>query len=154
MTDRLEAVIRVHIAQLRREAAKAASSTGVKSMTDVTGFGLLGHAHEMAHLGNVDFRLYVESMPWLPGAIAYGKAGAFPGGMSNNQNYFAPWVRFDKDIPILMQDLLWTPETSGGLLIAIPPAAIARFHSIFGGAKIIGEVLPGDGHIDVVNDSI
>lgn len=136
--------------KLNRDAAAAAAQAGVQSMTDITGFGLLGHAHEMAHLGAVNFRFYLEQLEWLPGAMDYALAGAFPGGMANNLDYFAPWTTFAPAISDLMQDMLWTPETSGGLLMAVPPASVAELQSLYPSAKMIGEVLAGDGHIEVV----
>lgn len=138
---------------LNSKAAEAAEAANVKSMTDITGFGLLGHAHEMAHLGNVNFRLYLRALPWLPGAVDNGKNGAFPGGMANNLNYFSPWVMFESGVTTLMQDMLWTPETSGGLLAAVPESKVSDFLDILPGAAIVGEVLPGDGHIEVVDST-
>lgn len=145
-----------HVAQavasmkiLNRQAALAAHAAGSRSMTDITGFGLLGHAHEMAHLSGVNLHFRLSRLQWLPGAIDYGRAGAFPGGMGNNLNYFSPWVTFDGDISQLMQDMLWTPETSGGLLVAVPPAAVKTFKSHCETAAVVGEVLEGDGHIAV-----
>lgn len=139
---------------LNSRAAEAAEAAGVKSMTDVTGFGLLGHAHEMAHLGQVDFRLYLSDLPWLPGAIEGGMNSAFPGGMANNLNYFSPWVTFERSVTTLMQDMLWTPETSGGLLAAVPESGVSVFLDILPDAVVVGEVLSGDGHIHVVDSSV
>jgi len=136
---------------LNKSAADAAIASQTKSLTDVTGFGLLGHAHEMAHLSMVNFRLYLGDIQWLPGAIEYGKAGAFPGGMANNLNYFSPWLTFEPTILTLYQDLLWTPETSGGLLASVNPDFLDIFLANCPGAIVIGEVLPGDGHIEVVS---
>jgi selenide,water dikinase len=136
--------------RLNDRAAQAAQAAGVKSMTDVTGFGLLGHAHEMAHLSGVNLRFKKDAFPWLPGAIACGAAGAFPGGKGNNEHYFSPWVKFGDSVEQLWRDLLWTPETSGGLLAAVPPGAVPVFQDHFADAVIIGEVLEGDGHIEVV----
>lgn len=136
--------------RLNRRAAEAALECAVKSMTDITGFGLLGHAHEMAHVSGVDFRLQADALPWLPGAEAYGELGAFPGGMGNNRDYFEPWVRFDQDISELFQRLLWTPETSGGLLAAVEPAKVDDFRRMCPEAIEIGHVIPGDGHIHVI----
>jgi selenide,water dikinase len=135
--------------ELNRTAADAAAAAGVKSMTDITGFGLLGHAHEMAHLGLVNFRFYLERLPFLPGALDYGRAGSFPGGMANNLDYFRDWVRFDETVPLLMQDMLWTPETSGGLLAAVAPDQVETFRRLCPAAVAIGEVLPGDGHLEL-----
>jgi selenide,water dikinase len=139
--------------KLNSKAAEAAEAAGVNSMTDITGFGLLGHAHEMAHLGQVDFRLFISDLPWLPGAIESGMNGAFPGGMANNLNYFSPWVTFESGVTNLMQDMLWTPETSGGLLAAVPESEVSGFLDLLPDAVIVGQVLPGDGHIHVVDSS-
>ena len=136
--------------QLNQQAAEAASEAHVKSMTDITGFGLLGHAHEMAHLGKVDFKIFSGRLTWLPGAVKYGRDGHFPGGMANNRSYFASWVEFGGEISTLTQDLLWTPETSGGILAAVKPANLAKFQELCPSAIVIGEVLDGDGHLEVV----
>jgi selenide,water dikinase len=135
--------------RLNRQAAKAAQAAGVKSMTDVTGFGLLGHAHEMAHLSGVRIRLHLDALPWLPGAIACASAGAFPGGKGNNEHYFSPWVDFADSIEQLKRDLLWSPETSGGLLAAVEPSSLSIFKEHLADAFVVGEVLEGDGHIEV-----
>jgi selenide,water dikinase len=134
---------------LNRAAAHAAEAAACIAMTDITGFGFLGHAHEMAHLGGVNFRIFLSKLTWLPGALDYGKAGAFPGGMANNLNYFSPWVSFDEGIGQLEQDMLWTPETSGGLLAAVSPDQVETFQTHLEDAVVVGEVLPGDGHIIV-----
>lgn len=136
--------------RLNRQAAEAAQAAHAHSLTDITGFGLLGHAHEMAHLGHVAFHFDLDKLPWLPGALAYGEAGAFPGGMGNNLQYFSPWVTFSKDVSQLMQELLWTPETSGGLLAAVAPEHVAQFQALCDTAVVVGRVVEGDGQI-VVN---
>lgn len=133
---------------LNRAAARAAQNVGAHAATDITGFGLLGHAHEMAHLGHVSFAFDLPSLPWLPGARDYGSAGAFPGGMDRNRDYFKPWVTFENVAP-LDQALLWTPETSGGLLVALSPEASDAFMAQMPDAIAVGDVQPGDGHIFV-----
>lgn len=137
--------------RLNREAARAGKIARATSMTDITGFGMLGHAHEMAHLGQVDFRLHLEKLPWLPGALDYGRQGAFPGGMASNMAYFSPWVSFDGQVSQLMQDMLWTPETSGGLLASVAGQEVELFLSNCRDACVVGEVTEGDGHIHVLS---
>jgi selenide,water dikinase len=132
---------------LNRQAAQAAQAANAHSMTDITGFGLLGHAHEMAHLSLVDFRIDMDKLPWLPGAIGYGQAGAFPGGMARNLDYYSRWVTFGEGVSLLMQDMLWTPETSGGLLVAVAPEMGELFRKGCETAVVIGEVLEGSGYI-------
>lgn len=137
--------------RLNKNAAEAAIAAEAHSMTDITGFGLLGHAHEMAHLGQVDFRFQLHKLPWLPGALAYGEAGAFPGGATANHQFFAPWVEFAPEVSQLYQDMLWTPETSGGLLVALSPERVERFINQCPEAVIVGDVSQGDGHLLVDN---
>jgi selenide,water dikinase len=132
---------------LNRQAAQAAQAANAHSMTDITGFGLLGHAHEMAHLSLVDFRIDLDKLLWLPGAIGYGQAGAFPGGMARNLDYYSRWVTFGEGVSPLMQDMLWTPETSGGLLVAVAPEMVELFRKGCETAVVIGEVLEGSGNI-------
>jgi selenide,water dikinase len=132
---------------LNKQAAQAAQAANAHSMTDITGFGLLGHAHEMAHMGLVDFHFHLDKLPWLPGAIGYGQAGAFPGGMARNLDYFRDWVTFGDDVGVLMQDMLWTPETSGGLLVAVASEMVDVFMEACETAVVVGEVVAGNGRI-------
>jgi selenide,water dikinase len=135
--------------QLNKEAAEAADKLGVVSMTDVTGFGLLGHAHEMAHLSAVNLRLFFGALRFLAGTRDYAKAGAFPGGMHNNKHFYSPWVTFDENLSDAEQDIVWTPETSGGLLVSIAEKSAETYLRLVPQAKVIGIVEPGDGHIHV-----
>ena len=133
--------------RLNRAAARAAAVAGAHAMTDITGFGLLGHAKEMARQGDTDFRFDLARLPWLPGALDYGRAGAFPGGMDNNAGFFRPHVTFAGGIDPLYQDMLFTPETSGGLLVAVPPAGVASFLAALPDAAVVGRVTTGEGRI-------
>ncbi len=133
--------------RLNRAAAAAAVACQARAMTDITGFGLLGHAQEMAAQGAVDFRLQLSRLPWLPGAEAYGQAGAFPGGMGNNAQHFGPQVTFAAEISYLYRDLLFTPETSGGLLIALPPECAGDLLTRLPDATQVGLVTAGEGRV-------
>jgi selenide,water dikinase len=143
----------VSMSRLNRDASRLAQKFGVHAMTDVTGYSLLGHAHEMAHLGSMNFKIFFRSLRWLPGAELYGEQGIFPGGMSRNRNYFSQWTVFDAKIGITQQELLFDPETSGGLLIAVDTAqADALCEALIAAgdaASIIGEVESGNGMINV-----
>jgi selenide,water dikinase len=134
---------------LNKTAAEAAQLAQAHSLTDITGFGLLGHAHEMAHLGLVDFHIQLAKLSWLPGALRYGEARAFPGGMGRNLDYFSRWVNFGPDVSQLMQDMLMTPETSGGLLVALPAEQVETFMAHCETAVPIGHVTAGEGFIHV-----
>jgi selenide,water dikinase len=144
--DHLAAAV-ASMKRLNRAAAQAAQAAGARAMTDITGFGLLGHAQEMARQGATDFRFGLSRLPWLPGAVDYGRDGAFPGGMGNNAVFFSSSVTFADDIEYLYRDLLFTPETSGGLLVAVPPAGVAAFLGRLPDAAVVGRVTAGTGHI-------
>lgn len=134
---------------LNKNAAEAAQIAGASAVTDITGFGLLGHAREMVAAAAVDFRFNLNSLPWLPGAVAYGEKGAFPGGMGNNMRFFAQHVSFGPTVSQLYQDLLFTPETSGGLLVAVDKDQVERFQQHCPSAVVVGEVIKGNGTIHV-----
>lgn len=148
-TDTAVATAVASMKQLNKVAAVAAQAAQANGVTDITGFGILGHAHEMAVQGGVDFHFFADRLPWLPGARRYGEQGAFPGGMGRNLHYFQPHVTFADNIDRVTQDLLWTPETSGGLLVALPPHQVQTFRQICETAVLIGEVTPGHGRIYV-----
>jgi selenide,water dikinase len=134
---------------LNREASRVALAVGATGMTDVTGFGLLGHAQEMASQSGVGLRFVSSHLPWLPGAADYGRAGAFPGGMGRNLDFFAPHVTFGDGLDLLFQDLLWTPETSGGLLVALPVETVPSYLKQVPQAVLVGRAVEGDGQIVV-----
>jgi selenide,water dikinase len=138
---------------LNRCAAQAGQAVGVRAATDVTGFGLLGHATEMTQAGGVRFRLRMSAIPLLPGAVDYAAEWVFPGGSHSNRAFYGPLVHFDADIPEDRQMLLWDAQTSGGLLLAIPAARVDDFMAACAGheqqAWVVGEVTEGEG-IEVV----
>ncbi|MGH9488309.1 MAG: selenide, water dikinase SelD [Terriglobales bacterium] len=126
------------VASMRRlngEAAAAALAAGAHAVTDVTGFGLLGHAREMASASHVHLRLHAAAMPWLPGARACA-LGCQSQGLQNNRDFLAPAVEFAAGVREEERVLLYDPQTSGGLLVSLPEAA-ADFPGV-----LIGEVEP------------
>jgi selenide,water dikinase len=143
----LEAAIRSMV-QLNRRAAELAQRVPFHAMTDITGFALLGHAYEMASQSGVRFRFELERLPFLEGARDYADLWLFPGGTCNNERTFEQYVTF-RDVPDEIQQLLYTPETSGGLLIALAPAAADRLAVLCGEAGQpvwrVGEVVEGRG---------
>ena len=106
--------------ELNRDAARLACDFGATALTDVTGFGLLGHLAEMARSGATGFELSHATLPWLPGAERLAEAGSFPGGAHDNQKHFSPNVRWEAPVASWQQTLCYGPETSGGLLMTIP----------------------------------
>ncbi len=139
--------------QLNRDAARLIQQVGVHACTDVTGFALLGHGYEIAERSSVRLRLYFDQIPFLEGAKAYADDNLFPGGSCRNRDAYACRVDFPPRLSEEMQMLLFTPETSGGLLVAVPPEAVAtlgaRFDAIGHDFWVIGEVVEGIG-IEVV----
>lgn len=137
--------------RLNKRAAEAALLAEANGMTDVTGFGLLGHAQEMCSQAGVDFHIRVGDLPWLPGAVAYGKAGSFPGGRGRNEDFFIEHVLFGDEVPMLYRDMLWTPETSGGLLVSVPAGMERVYLEGCPAGVVIGHVTNGTGRIWVGN---
>ncbi len=139
--------------RLNRCAAQAGQAVGVRAATDVTGFGLLGHATEMTQAGGVRFRFRMSAIPLLPGAADYAAEWVFPGGSHSNRAFYGPLVHFDAAIPEEQQMLLWDAQTSGGLLLAVPAARVDDFVAACAGheqrAWVVGEVVEGEG-IEVV----
>jgi len=113
--------------RLNRAASEAAVEVGAHSATDITGFGLLGHASEMADLSNVTLRFSMSTIPLMSGARDYAGQWIFPGGAANNKQAYESLVRFEGAIPQEDQMLLFDPQTSGGLLIAVPASQREMF---------------------------
>ena len=112
---------------LNRAAAEAMSSVDAHGVTDITGFGLMGHGREMAKASGVTLEIDWRAIDFLPGALDYAKAGAIPGGLHNNRDFAACDVTMDPAVPPEIAHLLYDPQTSGGLLISMPEADAARF---------------------------
>jgi selenide,water dikinase len=104
---------------LNREICESMLSVDVHGCTDVTGFGLLGHAREMALASNVTLEISASALRFLPGAIEYSKAGAHSGGLNNNRDFVESCVIMPPEIPAEIEALLYDPQTSGGLLISL-----------------------------------
>lgn len=143
------------MATLNRAAAKAMIEVGPSACTDVTGFGLLGHLHEMATGSGVDVVVHAGAVPSLPAAWTFAGADVVPGGTLNNLAYVADHVRFAAGVSRAAQLILADAQTSGGLLISLPAARasallVALRDQGVAEAAIIGEVTgQGAGHITI-----
>ena len=123
-----------------RNAARLMGEFGVRAGTDITGFGLLGHAWELAQGSAVSLRIYANRVPALPGAMKYA-ASHIPGGLLNNLAWVKGHLRVADKIPGNVLNLLADPQTSGGLLVALgPDAAEAYAEAVGSPAAVIGEV--------------
>jgi selenide,water dikinase len=111
------------MATLNRGAAEAMLEVGVSAATDITGFGLLGHLHEMTRAAGVQARIIAAAVPVLDAAWALARAGAIPGGTQRNREAVAPAVSWE-GIPEDVQVVLCDAQTSGGLLISVPAARV------------------------------
>ena len=139
--------------KLNREAAQLIRQVGVRSVTDVTGFALLGHGYEMAEKSGAMLRFHLERIPFLAGAREYADMWLFPGGTCDNEQAYEHAVTFAAGIEEEVRQLLYTPETSGGLLVAVPPRRLERLLGLFEEAGhpcwVVGEVVEGAG-VEVV----
>ncbi len=115
LRDRTAAVM----ATLNRRAAELMLSFDVHACTDVTGFGLLGHACEMVEDSPVGFVLWARDLPLLPGVTGFCEMGLLPVGLYRNREFRAGMVEIDPSVPQELQDVMFDPQTSGGLLIAL-----------------------------------
>ncbi len=156
--ETMEAAI-TSMARLNRRASQLVRQSGIENIhacTDITGFGILGHASEMAKQSKeVDLVFEVDEIPFLPGARKYAQMGCLPGGVGRNRAFLQteghPMVQILKSIPDDIENLLFDPETSGGLFFAIDPTCAAAIEAAFNQAGEslwrVGSVVQGSGLI-------
>ena len=114
------------MAALNRAARDVMVKYPVHSCTDVTGFALLGHSFEMAQGSGVTVHIQTENVPFHKEAWAFADMGLVPSGAYRNRDYAEAGVRLTREIARPMQDILYDPQTSGGLLIALPEEDAAQ----------------------------
>ncbi len=127
---------------------------GVHAMTDVTGFGLLGHAREMARGANVNIQINMQALPFLPQVETLAAQGFITGASARNWAGYQQDITLDSNISDVQKALLCDPQTSGGLLVSCSPDAVdevmACFHAHgFAAAALIGEILEGKAKVNV-----
>jgi selenide,water dikinase len=142
---------------LNRAASEAALAIGgVHAVTDVTGFGLLGHAHELAHLSGVSVAIDTARLAWIGDVRRYAEQWIFPGGAERNEAYYTRWVAVADGRSLATWEfrLLHDPQTSGGLLIAVAPQQldelVGRLRAAGERADVIGEAHPGAGELTLL----
>lgn len=128
---------------LNRNASRAALAVGVRCATDITGFGLLGHASHIARASGVSLHFNGGSLPELPGARQLWRDGVRTGGADRNEQFLAPIARWTTADPADVA-LALDPQTSGGLLSAVPPAALDDYLSAVPDAVVVGSVVARD----------
>jgi selenide, water dikinase len=149
--DLLEAV--GWMKKLNRSASRLAVESDLHGGTDITGYSLMGHGSEVAQASGVRLRFSYEKIPFIRGARRYAEAGAFPGGAWDNQAFYGSSVHFKTNLDEADRMLLFDPQTSGGLLLAVAPEKMAALFEL--AAKLdqpvweIGQVEVGAG-IEIV----
>jgi selenide,water dikinase len=113
-------------------ASYNARQAGVQALTDVTGYGILGHAHEMATAGEAGIRFSASALPLLPGALEYSYRGITTGGAARNRRYLDGKVHISPDVSEEMSHILFDPQTSGGLLFTVSQETIRPLEDAFG----------------------
>jgi len=134
------------MATLNERASALMLKTGVHSCTDITGFGFVGHALQMAKNSGVGFRVAVSDMPLFPTTEDLCRRGFKAGGLGRNREFYSKRVVFAADVPENLRDILFDPQTSGGLLISLARTKATRLLADLkeGGiadAAIVGEVV-------------
>src|SRR5216684_158057 len=132
---------------LNKKAAEfiTENDVSVNAMTDITGFGLIGHAREMALASNVSLALHADRIPLLAGALECVRAGHIPAGLKNNREFAECLVEYDDGVPDDIRTLLFDPQTAGGLLIAVNTQGndwVSKLNAAGIPAMQVGEVLP------------
>lgn len=133
------------MAELNRDAAEGLYDFGANACTDITGFGLLGHALEMARASDASLAIDLKALPVLPGALALAERGFLTGGGLSNHEYVKDDISMDGRVASALLMLLCDPQTSGGLLVAIPAKKAPRYLAALKkrgvrDAAVIGEV--------------
>jgi len=136
------------MATLNRDAAEIMTDYPVHACTDITGFGLLGHIAEMVVDSELGIEIRVDKIPIITEAIEYATMGMVPAGAYRNREFREPMVEISSSVPLFVQDVLFDPQTSGGLLICVEKESADDLvkslkKNRINDAAVIGEVLSG-----------
>lgn len=150
----LAAIVTAQMAQLNKKASELMVQLSAHAATDVTGYGLLGHALEMAQASRVTIRIYSERLPLMPEALKLAEAGMIPAGSKANREYVQSYAAIPETVDENLVHVMFDPQTSGGLLIAIPEEKAELFEQESGKqnvfAQLVGQVESlGEVHIKV-----
>jgi selenide, water dikinase len=113
------------MAALNKDGSEVARAHGLRALTDVTGFGLLGHLSEMCRASGVSIELWYDRLPFLPEAEALARAGVVPGGTKRNLEFVGDWTAFDEAFEPWQRLLVADAQTSGGLVLAVPSGIVS-----------------------------
>jgi selenide,water dikinase len=141
----LTARVTKYMATLNKTASELMQEVGVNACTDITGFGLIGHASQVAQNSQAGIKINSASVPAFIEVEEFAKKGLCPGGLNRNREFYGKMVEFSKQVPDYIQDILFDPQTSGGLLISLAPEKAERLigrlkKAGISEATIVGEV--------------
>lgn len=130
---------------LNDKASELMQEVGVHACTDITGFGFVGHTAQLAQNSRVGINISLAALPVFPEAVEFARQGIGPGGLQSNREFYSSHLKISSKVPTHWQDILFDPQTSGGLLLSLAPAKAERLLSRLRqagveGAAIIGEV--------------
>ena len=140
---------------LNRAGAELSTLDGVRAITDVTGFGLLGHALEIARGAKLNVQISLGQVPLLPGVEALARLGLVTGASGRNWAAYGSQIDLDSSVDDLARALLTDPQTSGGLLVSCQPEDVQRVLDVFGKhgcerAAVVGQTKAGKGRVEVL----
>jgi selenide,water dikinase len=142
LSDANAATLIASMTRLNDIASAAARAVGVRCATDITGFGLLGHASHVARASGVTLRFHASALPLLPGVREAVAAGVTTGGATRNARYVDPLAQWSAALGAVERAVMVDPQTSGGLLVAVPSGRVAEYLDRVTGAACVGEVVP------------
>jgi selenide, water dikinase len=134
--DHVRSAVKVMV-ELNKAAAETALRFAVDAMTDITGFGLIGHAREVARASQVSISIDHSRLPILPGASEYSRGGFCAGGLKNNREFYSSSVGMSESVPAEYRDIVFDPQTSGGLLIFCRPEDAERLIDGFAAERML-----------------
>jgi selenide,water dikinase len=139
---------------LNKAAAELMIELGAHACTDITGFGLIGHASHLIQEGETGIEFDFNEIPFFPEVMDLSRKEVYPGGLERNREFYSPQVEFRGRIPQYKRNLLFDPQTSGGLLIALPPAKaeriVVKLKEYKISAAIIGKIIKDTSHKIIV----
>jgi selenide,water dikinase len=139
---------------LNKMAAELMIELGANACTDITGFGLIGHASHLIQEGETGIEFDFNEIPFFSEVMDLSRKEIYPGGLGRNREFYSPHVEFRGRIPQYKRNLLFDPQTSGGLLIALPPAKaeliVEKLKKLQIHAVIIGKIIKDTGHMIIV----
>jgi selenide,water dikinase len=146
VSKELTAKVTKYMATLNKKASELIQEIGVHACTDITGFGFLGHACQMAKNSQVGMKIHSNLIPVFKEVADFARQGLCPGGLNRNRDFYGKMVEFSRQVPDYVHDILFDPQTSGGLLISLPPenanSLISRLKKAgISEAAIVGEVI-------------